>query len=267
MQLHTRRLTLHYPSLPAALEGFKIAQVSDIHVGWCVPAEALASVVEAVEKEKPDVFTITGDIIDDISQLDRTMEMLSAVKAKHGSFACIGNHEYYAGMRPIRKAYSASPIALLEDDATTVKVGDAALEISGVSYPLGRMGKMTASDRFPMLAERALVERGKGGDFRLHLAHHPHAFDAAAERGANLVLAGHTHGGQVGVGSRSLFSPFYRYCRGLYGNNSKGNNNEGNNSKGNNSKLFVHSGTGHWWPVRVGCPAEVAIITLSATPT
>ena len=250
MRMHTRRLTLHYPGLPPALEGFKIAQVSDIHVGWCVPANDLEAVVDAVHAESPDVFTITGDIIDDISQLDRTMEVLSAVKAKHGSFACVGNHEYYAGMRAIRRAYDASSIALLEDDATTLRVGDATLEVSGVTYPLGRMGAMTAGTRFPTLAERALVENGEGGDFRLHLAHHPHAFDAAAERGANLVLAGHTHGGQVGVGGRSLFSPFFRYCRGLYGND--------------RSKLFVHSGTGHWMPVRVGCPAEIALVTLSA---
>jgi predicted MPP superfamily phosphohydrolase len=128
-------------------------------------------------------------------------------------------------------------------------VPGAVLEVSGVTYPLGR-GTMTAGDRFPILAERALVRNEKGGDFRLHLAHHPHAFDAAAQRGADLVLSGHTHGGQLGVGSRSLFAPFYRYCRGLYGTD--------------RSKLFVHSGTGHWWPVRVGCPPEIAVITLTA---
>ncbi len=253
MRLHTRRLTLSFPSLPAALEGFKLVQVSDIHVGWCVPAGALEAVVDAVAKEAPDLFAVTGDIIDDLSQLDRTIQMLSAVKARHGSYACVGNHEYYAGMRAIRRAYDASPIALLEDEATMLRIGDARLEVSGVTYPLGRMGAMTAVDRFPVLAERALVERGKGGDFRLHLAHHPHAFDSASERGADLVLSGHTHGGQIGVGNRSLFHPFYRYCRGLYGNDK--------------SKLFVHSGTGHWMPLRVACPAEIVAITLTGAPS
>lgn len=248
MRIASRRITLSYPSLPPALEGLKITQVSDIHVGWCVPASSLEAVVEAANAERPDLFAITGDIIDDISQLDRTMEMLNAVKARHGSFACLGNHEYYAGVRKIRWAYDKSDIALLEDDATQVRINGATVELSGVTYPLGR-GAMTAGDRFPILAERTLVNRGKGGDFRLHMAHHPHAFDAAAERGANLVLSGHTHGGQVGVGSRSLFSPFFRYCRGLF--------------ESDRSKLFVHSGTGHWWPVRVGCPPEIVTITLT----
>ncbi|HEV8320969.1 MAG TPA: metallophosphoesterase [Myxococcota bacterium] len=245
---YVHRLELAWPNLPAALDGLRLAQVSDIHVGIFVDGAAVRRAAEAVQREKPDVFLVTGDVIDDVRQLPETMEALSSVRARLGAFACLGNHEYYAGLRAIRDAFDRSPIHMLVNEATQVRAAaGATVEISAVDYPIGR-GRMTDSDRFGENAERALVTGAPGGDFRLHLAHHPHAWDAAAARGADLTLSGHTHGGQIAVGGRPLFGAFFRYMRGLY--------------TAGDRKLFVHSGTGHWLPLRIGCPAEVAIITL-----
>jgi len=247
------RLTLAWPNLPPGLDGLRIAQVSDIHIGIFVDAPKLARAMDVVRAERPDLFVVTGDIIDDLRQLPETMEALASVKAPLGSFACLGNHEYYAGLRQIRSAYERSPIDLVVNEARAVKTASGAtIEVSAVDYPMGNGLGLTGSaggpSRYAAAAERALVTKATGGDFRLHLSHHPHGWDDAALRGANLTLSGHTHGGQIAIAGRPIFGAFFKYMRGLYDRGDR--------------KLFVHSGLGHWMPLRINTPAEIAIVTL-----
>jgi predicted MPP superfamily phosphohydrolase len=243
-----RRLDLEFDALPAALDGLRIAQISDVHVGMFVQPEMLWPVMEAVAREAPDLVVLTGDLVDDRRKVDATLEVLGSARPRLGTWACLGNHEHYTGLQVMRSAFDRSSAHLLVNEAVQLRHGGATLELSAVDYPLGRAGRMTDGTRFDALAETALVRRAQGGDFRVHLAHHPHAWDAARVRGAQLTLSGHTHGGQVTAFGRPVFAPFFRYIRGLY--------------EQRGQKLFVHSGTGHWLPVRINCPAEVALLTL-----
>ncbi len=248
-----RRLELAWKGLPKALDGLRIVQISDVHVGHYVDASRLADALALVQAESPDLFVVTGDLLDDLDQLDATMAALATVKARHGSFASLGNHEYYTGIGPIRRAFDRSSLHLLVDDAAKVVLpGGASVELSGVDYAFSRrhLARGTIPTSIDDHAETALVTKAKGGDFRLHLSHHPDGFDPAALRGAHLTLSGHTHGGQVGLGSRSLLGPAFKYMRGVY--------------EQGEAKAFVHSGLGHWLPVRLGCPAEIAVITVRA---
>jgi hypothetical protein len=174
-----RRIELAWPDLPPGLDGTTLAQVSDVHIGFFVEPDDLARALEPLRQEPPDLFLVTGDLIDDVDQLGATMAALGTVRPRLGAFACPGNHEHYAGFPAIRRAFERSPIQLLVDQATTVRAAGAALEVSGADYPTGTRGeRMTVPERFPWHAEEALVRRAAGGDFRLHLVHHPHAWDA-----------------------------------------------------------------------------------------
>jgi predicted MPP superfamily phosphohydrolase len=243
-----RQLDLAYRALPPALDGLRIAQISDVHVGYFVSPAQLRRTMEKLAAEKPDLLVVTGDLIDDRHKIDETIEVLELVRPRLGAFACLGNHEHYTGLGAVRSGFARSSVRLLVNEAVRVPVQDGiSLEVSAVDYPVGRIG-MTDSSAYEPLAEQALCGRAPGGDFRLHLSHHPHGWDAARARGADLTLSGHTHGGQIVAFGQPIFSPFFRYIRGLYQHGEQ--------------KLFVHSGTGHWLPLRIGCPAEIAICTL-----
>ena len=114
------------------------------------------------------------------------------------------------------------------------------LVVAGVDYPFPR-------DHFAALAKAYTAEAMEGipsGALTVLLAHHPDFFDEAVSYGVQLVLSGHTHGGQIGLFGVPLVPPLFRYMRGWY-------------TQGQ-TKLYVHSGNGSWFPYRLGCPPEIA---------
>jgi predicted MPP superfamily phosphohydrolase len=248
-----REVEVRLRNLPAALEGFRIGQITDIHVGTFIGTDYVRAAVSAMNDAGVHLQVMTGDLIDDLDQLDDTMAALEGCRAQHGMLAVMGNHEYWRGAEPIFRGYEAiakrgGPVRLLVDQSHVIEHGGQRLRVVGVDYPMGR-GPGVKEKRFRQSAEVAF--QGVGPDeLVLCLTHHPSFFPFAAERGAHLTLAGHTHGGQVALLGMPLFWFAFEFMLGRY--------------KSKDSHLYVSGGTGHWLPFRLGIPPEVTILTLRA---
>ncbi|HEX8698068.1 MAG TPA: metallophosphoesterase [Myxococcaceae bacterium] len=240
-------------NLPAALDGFRIGQITDVHVGTFIGTDYVRAAVQAMNDAKVHLQVMTGDLIDDLDQLEGTMTALEGNKAQHGMMAVMGNHEYWRGADPIFQSYAAiekrgGPVKLLVDQSHVLEHAGHRIRVVGVDYPMGR-GPGVKTKRFQRSAETAF--QGVAADeFVLCLSHHPSFFPFAAEKGAHLTLAGHTHGGQVALLGMPLFWFAFEFMLGRY--------------KQKDSHLYVSGGTGHWLPFRLGVPPEVTILTLRA---
>jgi hypothetical protein len=242
-----QRETLALPAWPAALDGLRVALLSDLHAG--VPHATLDSVsrsVEAVRAERPDVVCLLGDFIDRSATFTRPVDpdalatRLAALEAPRGVVAVLGNHDWYAGGRRIADAVQGAGVPVLEDQARAAGEG---LWVAGVADERTRGADI----------DRAL-EPVPDDAAVLLLSHDPDVFPVVPPRVA-LTLSGHTHGGQVGIpGLRRPFVPSHygeRYLRGHVVERGR--------------HLDVSSGVGtSGLPVRFLCPPEVVILTLRA---
>ena len=243
-----RRLEFAYADLPRELDGLKIAHMTDVHVGPYVSARDVKKMAALLQAEAPDLLAITGDFVDDVSQLPGVMAVMKPFLASLplGAWFCMGNHEHLRGAAPIRRLLVENGIQILDNQSRRLPYGGGNFVIAGVDYPMGH----SVSVR-PQVARRFLDEacgHADCSDFTVLMAHHPDFLPGAFERRIHLTLAGHTHGGQVGWGVRSPFEVVYPYMRGVYGQQQ--------------SFGFVSSGAGHWMPFRLNCPPEVGVITL-----
>ncbi|QDR83175.1 metallophosphoesterase [Sporomusa termitida] len=239
------RYTLAFPQLLPALDGYVIAQISDTHIGSFFGMDKLDRVLAMVKQEKPQLLTLTGDLVDDLDLLSPTMARLTAFHSElsHGIFYCWGNHEYFRDIGRIRQALYASPVTVLENRSQAIGNG---LYLAGVDYPWGRNKAEQEAKRRDFFAQAVRTIPAEA--FTVLLAHHPDFLDNAFAANVPLALAGHTHGGQVSVFGVSLLPVQYRYMRGLF--------------RQHGSYGYVSAGTGHWMPLRIGCPAEVSLFTL-----
>jgi hypothetical protein len=240
--------------LPAALDGFRIGQITDVHVGPFIDTDYLRSAVVAMNEAKVDLQVMTGDLIDDLEQLDGTMAALAECRAPHGMLAVLGNHEHWRGLQPILAAYAdvekRAPVRLLVDSAHVLEHAGQRVRVVGVDYPMGPRMPGVKQARMRHSAEEAFRGAAPSEEVVLCLTHHPDFFPHAAERGAKLTLAGHTHGGQTALLGIPLFGFAFEYMLGRY--------------KRGDSQLYVSGGTGHWMPFRIGVPTEVTVLTLRA---
>ncbi|ABZ83024.1 metallophosphoesterase [Heliomicrobium modesticaldum Ice1] len=240
----TRTYPVTIPGLSPHLDGLRLVQISDVHLGTFFPLDRLDDALELVEKQKPDILTITGDYVDDVTLLHEAIRRTEQVSATLGSYYCLGNHEHYRDLDKVRGAFRSSSIRHLDNSCSTV---ENSLCLLGIDYPFTGRGE----DNRAAVTERMLDKALSGAPAevpKILLTHHPDGFNAARKRGVALSLAGHTHGGQVGIGDRSLFPFAMAYMRGWYGDDEH--------------KLFVHSGLGHWMPFRLGCPSEIVTFVL-----
>ncbi|AGC48278.1 metallophosphoesterase [Myxococcus stipitatus DSM 14675] len=250
-----KTVEVRLPNLPAAMDGFRIGQITDVHVGNFIDTQYLRDAVAAMNDAKVDLQVMTGDLIDDLEQLDGTMAALETCQAPHGMLAILGNHEHWRGLEEIVAAYEASrargsPVRLLVDESHTLEHAGQRVRVVGVDYPIsGRRGMRVKLERMLESARKAF--QGVSPDeVLLCLTHHPDFFDLAAERGARLTLAGHTHGGQVAFFGLPLFWFVFQYMLGRY--------------RRGDHQLYVSGGTGHWLPFRLGVAPEVTVLTLRA---
>ena len=196
------------------------------------------------------MLVITGDLIDELALLSPTMERLAAFQSQlpQGIFFCWGNHEYFRDINSIRKALDKSPIVVLENSNKAVGNG---LYLAGVDYPWSKDkgGQEVVRRQFFAQAIRGIPADA----FTVLLTHHSSFLDDAFAAGIPLSLAGHTHGGQVNIFGKSLLPVQYKYMRGMF--------------RQGDSYGYVSVGTGHWLPLRIGCPAEVSVFTLQRETT
>ncbi|WP_434382011.1 metallophosphoesterase [Melittangium boletus] len=249
-----REIEVRLKGLPAALDGFRIGQITDVHVGTFIDTAYVRAAVAAMNAARVDLQVMTGDLIDDLAQLDGTMAALETCEARHGMLSILGNHEHWRGLGPIREAYArserqGSPVRLLVDESRVLEHAGQRLRVVGVDYPMSGRSMRARPELMRQSAEVSF--QGVAPDeVVLCLTHHPDFFPFALERGARLTLAGHTHGGQVAFFGLPLFRFAFDYMLGRY--------------REGNGQLYVSGGTGHWLPFRVGVPAEVSIFTLRA---
>ncbi|MBR6888488.1 MAG: metallophosphoesterase [Selenomonadaceae bacterium] len=241
-------------NLPPELEGFRLAQISDLHLGAYFSLERLENLLQRVADSKPDLLAITGDIFDDVAMNPAAIKIVDAFtdKFRYGIFYIHGNHEHFRGIRAIEERLAQTKIHVLINRAENVT---SKLFILGVDYP-SRAPVMNSGgdkDREKLFAEARKVfvdkamENVPADAVKILLAHHPEFIDDGAERNFALTLTGHTHGSQIGIFGVPLF-PVFKYTRGVV--------------KIGDSFGYVHVGNGSWFPFRFGCPPEIAYFTL-----
>lgn len=247
--INVKRLTFHYHDLPKALDGLKILQISDIHLGYYVILRDLENLLGKVEPEKPDLVLVTGDIADDLTALPYALDMIYSLKPRLGVYASLGNHEYYRGIHEVLEIFHKSPIPLLVDQGSLIEIEDQLVFVGGADDPrwLRRW-----DNSFLRKTVTKSMTNAPADSFKILMSHRPEAFDHASKLNVNLTLSGHTHGGQIGIAGKSVFEGTlpYKYLWGHY-------------LKANGSQLYTTSGMGHWFPFRLGCPQEAPLITLS----
>ncbi|MGA9903341.1 MAG: metallophosphoesterase [Terriglobales bacterium] len=251
------RVDVPVANLPPELEGLRIAQLSDIHIGDYMPPHEIARAVDMANSLQPDISFVTGDFVSSVGDpLEVCITELSRLRAPLGVWGCNGNHEIYAGVEDeAEKLFREKGMRLLRATNSLVEHNGGRFNLIGVDYQRDHMvsGERTG----PMLAEiEHLVRRDMPN---VLLSHNPNSFHRAAELGIELSLAGHTHGGQVkveivdhSVSPARLISPF---VAGLYRLPMNGN--------GSRAALYVNRGLGTFgFPVRIGVPPEITLLTL-----
>lgn len=239
-RLRVRRERLAVEGLPAALEGFRIAQLSDVHAGPFLGRGDLDGVLAFLAEERPDVVCWTGDyVIHGPENMMPVLDELCRCLGERATFAVFGNHDY-KGRKELRisEALKEAGWRFLRNDAATVEVGTATVAFGGVEDL--EEGKGVDFDRgaatFP------------GADVRVGLCHHPAGAPEYAARGAHLVLSGHSHGSQVDLPFLRDLGPAHPGLRVRLGS----------------CELVVSRGLGViGLPLRIGAPAEVVLVELA----
>jgi predicted MPP superfamily phosphohydrolase len=239
------RVEIPIAGLPPALHGFRIVQITDIHVGPTIGERYVEAIVEAVNRLKPDLVAITGDLVDGgVIELARHVAPLQRLVSRHGSFFVTGNHEYYSGVEAWMAHLQRLGIEVLQNRHVVIEQDGARLVLAGVSdYSAGHFDASHRSDPTAALAGAPADAAAK-----VLLAHQPRSAAAAAKAGFDLQLSGHTHGGQ--------FLPWNFFVRlqqpftaGLYAIDQL--------------RIYVSRGTGYWGPPkRFGAPSEITRVKL-----
>ena len=232
--------------LPPALEGLRIVQLSDIHVGPTIRRDFLKAIVDRVNELEADLVAITGDLIDgSVAVRGPDVAPLADLRSRHGTFFCTGNHEYYSGAEAWLEELQRLGVVPLVNAHRVLEHDGGRLLVAGVTdYSAERMMPSHATD-----PDRAI--EGAPGDVgaRVLLAHQPRsAYAAAALDFFDLQLSGHTHGGQYAPWSAfiSLVQPF---AVGLH--------------RLRNMWIYTSRGTGYWGPpVRFSAPSEITLLRL-----
>lgn len=236
----------------AGLNGLKIAQFSDVHVGRFTTKGRLSEIAQAVIAQKPDIIVCTGDLFDNNYDLERdqVIQFLKQMRAPYGQYLCIGNHEYYAAsggrIDELIATVEEAGFKVLRDQHTKIETAEGHMYLLGVDYP----GPVQPHVSF----QKALKGIPDDGAPRVALAHSPVSWGAGKDFPIELTLSGHTHGGQVSAGrigdlELSPAIAVANYVRGEYEHDGK--------------RLYVNAGVGSWMPVRINVPPEITLVELS----
>jgi predicted MPP superfamily phosphohydrolase len=234
-----RKLTLRLPNLPLELEGLRVGQISDLHLGEGFSAETAHTAVAWMQQERPDLLVLTGDFIDCEDAIADIPDMLRGLSAPLGVYAVPGNHDYDEGIAGVSAALEEVGVDLLLNERRPLRWRDGELWLLGVDD----MWEGEADLDEPMADVPA-------GAFTLLLSHAPDFADEAVRHGIDFQLSGHTHGGHLRL---PLFGPFslprygVRYPYGLY--------------RLGSTTLYVTGGIGGM-PIRFACPPQATIFTL-----
>lgn len=232
---------IHLPRLPKAFDGFRIVHLSDIHHSPFTSSEQIERAVATANRLQPDMIALTGDYIShDRQYAAPCAELLGRLEARHGVFAVLGNHDHWTDAALITDLFRAERITVLINEGMRFERNGEAFWLAGVD------------DTMVGLEDLSLALAGaRESEVKLLLAHNPIVLRRAARAGVDLVLSGHTHGGQVNLRSEQSASgkPRRRLLRGL--------------GRQGDTQIYVTRGVGTVvLPIRYGCPPEVSLLEL-----
>jgi predicted MPP superfamily phosphohydrolase len=221
---------------------YKIAQISDLHIGGLIDRDFVKEIVHRINALNPDIVVITGDLIDiDILRAMNTVDELTKLKSTFGTYYAVGNHEYFHGIEKIITAVKSLGIKVLENENVYIGNEDAGFNLAGVYDIMGYRAEMYMPDLAKALKDKKDAPT-------VLLAHQP-KFIQEVQDGVDLMLSGHTHGGQI-YPFKFLVSLQQPYVSGLH-----------KHSK--DLQIYVNKGTGFWGPpMRLGSSSEITQISL-----
>ncbi len=248
---NTPRVRLEVDDLPRELEGFRVLHLSDLHLGIERRTRDVEALVETLQASGrvPDLVVLTGDVAEDPAELVPSMRALARLGARHGVIASLGNHEYFGDVRRTRRDYEKAGVPLLVSAGHTLRIGEARLHLAGLDDPRAMHGD---HDPFFTRSMHHALNGAPQDAVHVVLSHRPEALETAAREKLDLVLSGHTHGGQIGFANKSAFEPIWpeKYLWGRY--------------RRERTQLYTTSGFGHWFPFRFLCPTEAPLLELTA---
>lgn len=226
--------------MPKVFDGFRIVQLSDVHHGPFSSPEQIERAVETANRLQPDIIALTGDYISKERQFAAPCaEMLGKLKARFGVYAVLGNHDHWVDAPLLTDLFRAEGITVLINEGMRFEQNGETFWIAGVD------------DSMVGLEDLSLALAGARDDeMKLLLAHNPIVLRRAVRASVDLVLSGHTHGGQVAIrGERSTARPRKRALQGLW--------------RQGKTQIYVNRGLGTVvLPIRYGCPPEISLLEL-----
>lgn len=245
------RVEIAVEDLPAAFDGFRIVQLTDLHISSAARKARTRGIVEQTNRLNPDLVCITGDFVDG-SPENRADDLspLRDLRAVHGVFGCAGNHEYIRDYPAWRAVYESFGVTMLDNAHRVVEKGGARLALGGVTDPAAAWSTTPEAAREYPDVRKAFL--GAPADAcRVLMQHRPLFPRLNEEHGVRLQLTGHTHGGAIrGLDLLVARMGNHGFVRGLY--------------RVGRLALYVSPGTGQWagFPLRLGVPAEITEIVL-----
>jgi predicted MPP superfamily phosphohydrolase len=240
-----RRVEVELPRLPPSFDGYRIVQLSDVHVGTMNREAAVKKWVETTNALAPDLVAITGDLLSSGTAFhDEAIESLGGLRARDAVVGCLGNHDYYSE-DALCRGLEANGLRMLRNRGFTIEREKEAIYVAGVE------------DHWRGSPDLDAATRGANGAPVVLLAHNPDYFPIAREAGVALTLSGHTHAGQIAVPFAvemlNLSRIAVRWSAGVY--------------RDGDAVLFVHAGLGTTGPaIRIGAAPEIVEITLRKSP-
>ncbi|HTP12664.1 MAG TPA: metallophosphoesterase [Bacteroidota bacterium] len=239
------RVSLSFPNLPSGLNGLTITQISDVHSGIYMTESHMMEIVELANSLHGNIVALTGDHVDNSdAQIPSVQRAMKELKSDYGVFGCLGNHDHFATAEKVSAALQQVNVTMLDNAHRTLAINGGKISFVGVDDAGRGLSNFARLDD----ALRGLDPE----TFKILLSHRPEFFPRAKEAGMDLTLAGHTHGGQVGIEFWGVnLNPAYlvtKYVRGLF-------NEEGR-------QMYVNVGVGMVAvPIRIVRP-EITLFTL-----
>ncbi len=247
------------PGLPAAFNDFSIALISDIHSGVFLEKDEMEHYAQVVNDLRADMIVLPGDFVTSLDkEIHPFAEAFSQLRAPSGVFGCTGNHDHFAHIDFITREAEQAGIRILRNESVAVQKGDAKIHLLGIDDDV--VGRHEP-ERFVQTGKSAPVESMMQGvpadDVKVLLCHRPYPFESFSQMNVDLMLSGHTHGGQISLlnmgGINLSFAAIAsKYIQGHYRSESNFR-----------SQMYVSRGIGTvGLPIRVNCPPEVTKIVL-----
>jgi len=242
-----KEVTVPIPHLPRGFEGFRIVQITDLHVNPTFQRPSVEGIVKVVNDLSAHVVALTGDLVDgSVDQLSNEVAPLERISSTHGKFFVTGNHEYYSGALDWIEQLKRLGFTVLLNEHCIITHDHDRMLLAGVTDYRGGGAGLPGHRSDP---HKALAGSPAAG-IKVLLAHQPKSIFDAAQAGYDLQISGHTHGGQF-FPWLLLVGLSQPYISGLH--------------KHKNTQIYVSRGTGYWGPpIRVGAPSEITLLRLTS---